>query len=83
MKEVIERDGISIEMHLNDDRSVDTSKMMTVKYIHQGRMVERQMYPDKEGRIATVEDQFEYVKANIRFDQAYDFVKGKLNPNQN
>jgi hypothetical protein len=85
MIETIEKDGISITMYLNADRTVDLKKMMTVKYIYKGQPAETKMYPDvSEGKkYGTIQDQFDLVKAVIRFDQSYDFRKSTANPPQN
>lgn len=93
MIETISKDGITITLDLNNDRSVNLRRKMIVKYSN----VETEMYPDthvakiysktesgtvkikrKAEKYGTIQDQFNLVKAIIKFDDA--FVKAK---NQN
>lgn len=77
--ETIEKDGISITLYLNADRSVDLKKKMMVKYVHQGAMQIKEIYPDA----GTIDHQFEYVKTSIKFDQAYEHRKNIIDPPKN
>lgn len=82
--ETIEKDGISISMYLNADRSVDLKKIMTVKFVFKGEMQTKQIYPDTvNGKIGTINHQFEYVKSIIKFDQAYAYAIGLTDPPKN
>jgi hypothetical protein len=74
MKKTIEKDSIKIELELNSDATVNLNRMMHVQYADDsGEIVEFDAYPDVvEGKkYGTIQAQFDYIGAIIRFDTAY------------
>ncbi len=70
--ETIERNGIKISLHLLKDRSVDLSKMMrVVAPLSQDRTMDTECYPSNNvgKNYGTIEEQFEYAKVLIRFNE--------------
>lgn len=75
MREILEKDGVKIEMYLNPDRSVNMQRMMHIEYLDENNeLVEFDAYPtggDKNPKFGTIQDQFEYANTLYRFDQVY------------
>jgi hypothetical protein len=90
MIETFKRGSIEIDMYLNADRSVDGKRLMRVRFLENGELVEFDCYPDKSKNDThfKIEDQFSYVNASLNFDRAYssryleliqDFLKNRPN----
>ena len=58
------RGGITLTMHLNDDKSVNLSKRMKVNFQIDEQEVSKEVFPDApDGGIGTIGQQFTYADA--------------------
>lgn len=77
MKETLTRRDFTVTLFLNQDRSVDMNRMMTVTYPLYGKTITKEAYPsgdvDKKNRpqnYGTIGEQFKYAEAMQRLDRA-------------